>query len=90
MQEKIDWLNQTICEVHKENEKLTKKITIQKKRSNSNNALVIKHWSSLSNDNTLRSFVKPKEAYIDLNSEVSLTERSILKDQRNLCPVQNS
>lgn len=91
MQEKIDWLNKTIVDLQLEMEKNCK----NKKRSDSSstNWVCSKRNQMVYSSIDTKSFIKPKEAFIDLNSEMDLCDKSIFKDTTQLLgmsPLLNS
>lgn len=80
MQEKIDRLNKTIVDMQLELEKSSK----PKKRSDSNstNRVQSKRHNMLysSNGNETKSFIKPKECFVDMNSDMDICEKSMFRD----------
>ena len=70
MQEKIDKLSKTVKELELENEKLTKRIS-KFRRCGSSNSFIKTNRSNSKKRTPIKGIVKPREAYIDLNSDKS-------------------
>ena len=90
MQEKIDRLNKTIVDLQIELERNSK----TKKRSDSSSTHWICKWNHAGYSSIdTKSFIKPKEAFIDLNSELDICDKSVFKDTTQILgmsPLLNS